>query len=195
MMRPHEDEVLALFRESGAMLDGHFVLSSGLHSGRYLQCALVLQHPRKAAQLGTWLASCLRAAPVDVVIGPALGGIIIAHEVARVLGVRAVFAERRQGVMSLRRGFRIEPFERVALVEDVATTGESLSELAAIVRSAGGQIVEVCAIVDRRVRDEWLLERPLFSLVRMHMPTYPATECPLCREQVPLDTPGTRQTS
>ncbi|MBI4468616.1 MAG: orotate phosphoribosyltransferase [Acidobacteria bacterium] len=195
MTADREPEVLALFRECGAILDGHFVLSSGLHSERYLQCALVLQYPETAARLGNRLAALIDAGHVDVVVGPALGGVIIAHELARALGTRSVFAERKAGMMSLRRGFGISAGARVLLVEDVVTTGESLREVAAIVSRLGGEVASVAALVDRRGGNPWPLELPLISLLRLEIPTYDPSDCPLCRRQLPIDAPGSRQTT
>src|SRR5687767_15475264 len=144
-----QDDVLKLFRESGALLEGHFKLSSGLHSGGYLQCALVLQHPAHAEALGRALAGKLASHRPTVVLSPALGGLIIGHEVARGLGVRAIFAERQEGVLTLRRGFTIAPGERVLVVEDVLTTGGSTRETIDVVTNAGGQVVGAASIINR----------------------------------------------
>lgn len=138
-----QEEVFRIFKEAGALLEGHFVLSSGLHSDRYLQCALVLQHPQRAESLCAALADQLRKliGTPDLVIAPALGGILVAHEVARALGVRGVFAERENGRLTLRRGFHIRPGDRCVVVEDVITTGLSTRETMDIVRQAGGVVV------------------------------------------------------
>ena len=143
------DDLLDLFRRSGALLDGHFRLSSGLHSTGYLQCALVLQHPEHAETLGRALADRVQRLRPTVVLSPALGGLIIGHEVARGLGVRAVFAERQDGVLTLRRGFIIAESDRVLIVEDVITTGGSTRETVQVARAAGGQVVGAVSIVDR----------------------------------------------
>ncbi len=182
---------LERFRRFGAVQDGHFLLSSGLHSPAYIQSALILQHPDEAAALGKALADQLRSARPDVVLGPALGGIVIAHEVAQALGCRAVFAERAEGQMQLRRGFAVEPGERVLLVEDVVTTGGSVEEVAALIRAAGGQVVGVAALVDRsggRAR----FHAPLAALITLDLPVFPPEACPLCRSGEPVRKPGSR---
>src|SRR5580700_3843973 len=143
------DELLDLFRRTGALLDGHFRLSSGLHSAGYLQCALVLQHPSLAESLGSAIASSVREWRATVVLSPALGGVVIGQEVGRALGVRAIFAERQDGVLMLRRGFTLRTTDRVLVVEDVLTTGGSTRETMEVARAAGGTIVGAASIVDR----------------------------------------------
>jgi orotate phosphoribosyltransferase len=182
---------LDLFRQSGALLEGHFRLSSGLHSGRYLQSALVLQHPEHAAVLGAAIADRVRDLEPSVVLSPALGGIVIAHEVARALGVRAVFAERQDGKLTLRRGFTLSPADRVLVVEDVITTGGSTVETIDVAEAAGATVLAAAAIIDRgdgasRVRV------PLFPLVKLEVPTYEAAACPMCANGDPVVKPGSR---
>src|SRR3982750_4659225 len=143
------DELLDLFRKSGALLDGHFRLTSGLHSPGYLQCALVLQHPPTAEALGAAIASRTRELRPTVVLSPALGGVVIGQEVGRALGVRAIFAERQDGTLTLRRGFALDPGEKVLVVEDVVTTGGSTRETMDVARAAGAIVVGACAIGDR----------------------------------------------
>ena len=174
------DEVLALFRECSALLDGHFRLSSGLHSPGYLQCALVLQHPAHAAALGGMIAGRVRALMPGVVLSPALGGVIIGHEVARALGVRALFAEREGTALTLRRGFRLSAGERVVVVEDVITTGRSTLETMEVARAAGGVVVAATAIVNRS-GGRAALGVPVLALADLLLPTYQPDECPLCR--------------
>src|SRR5512137_2325895 len=164
------DELLDLFRRSGALLDGHFRLSSGLHSTGYLQCALVLQNPADAERLGQAIASRVRELRPTVVLSPALGGVVIGHEVGRALGVRALFAERQQGVMRLRRGFAIAPGERVLVVEDVVTTGKSTLEAATAVTAAGGEVVGLASIVDRS--GGVAFPYPFRSLLQLKVATY-----------------------
>jgi orotate phosphoribosyltransferase len=185
--------VLALFRRSGALLDGHFRLSSGLHSDRYLQSALVLQYPELAAQLGEALAAKTRHLDATVVVSPALGGIVIGHEVARALGVRAVFAERQDGALTLRRGFTVSPDDRVLVVEDVITTGGSTRETVEVARAAGGNVLAAAAIIDRGA-DPARLSLPLQTLVQLDVPAYPPESCPLCAKDVPVVKPGSRAT-
>src|SRR3954452_4186230 len=143
------DELLDLYRRSGALLEGHFRLTSGLHSPGYLQCALVLQHPRDAEVLAAAIARQTREWRPTVVMSPALGGVVIGQEVGRALGVRAIFAERQDGVLTLRRGFTLSPGDRVLVVEDVLTTGGSTRETIQVARAAGGQVVGAASIVNR----------------------------------------------
>jgi orotate phosphoribosyltransferase len=187
------DELIDLFRRSGALLEGHFRLSSGLHSPGYLQCALVLQHPASAAALGTALAAELRDLRPEVILSPALGGIIIGHEVARALGARAIFAERVDGVLTLRRGFTISDAERVLVVEDVLTTGGSTSETMQVARACGGQVVGAAAIVDRS-GGAAKLDVPLRALLAIALPTYQPQECLLCAQGLAIVKPGSRPT-
>lgn len=185
------DEVLALFRTSGALLEGHFKLTSGLHSDRYLQSALVLQYPDLAQTLGATLAARTRHLQPTAVLSPALGGIVIGQEVARALGVRALFAERQEGVLTLRRGFSLSHADRVLIVEDVLTTGGSTRETAAVAAAAGANVVGAAAIVDRG-RDPARLELPLQSLLQLDVPTYQPEACPLCAAGTPVVKPGSR---
>ena len=187
----HNDEVLDLCTRSGALLEGHFALSSGLHSGGYLQCALVLQHPEHAQVLGVALADRVRALAPAVVVSPALGGIIIGHEVARAVGVRAMFAERRDGRLWLRRGFQIASGERVLIVEDVVTTGGSTRETIAVVQEAGGHVVGAAAIINR-AGTSLDFGVPFEALAAVAWPTHAPAECPLCAGRAPLTQPGSR---
>jgi orotate phosphoribosyltransferase len=186
------DELLDLFRRSSALLEGHFRLTSGLHSPGYLQCALVLQHPRHAEKLGAEIARLVADSRPTTVLSPALGGLIIGHEVARALGARAIFAEREDGVLRLRRGFTITEAERVVVVEDVVTTGGSTRETVQVARAAGAQVLAATAIVDRS-GGKATLDVPLHALVTLSLPTYDPGECPLCAEGVPVTKPGSRQ--
>lgn len=185
-----QSSVLSLFRQYGALLEGHFRLSSGLHSAGYLQSALVLQHPDQAAALGRALAALIAGRTPTVVLSPALGGLIIGHEVARALGVRAIFAERQDGQMTLRRGFSLEPGDRVAIVEDVVTTGKSTRETMAVV-AGGAQVVSAGALVDRSggAAD---LGVPLHTLAALTLATYSPDTCPLCAAGQPVVKPGSR---
>ena len=186
------EAILEVFREAGALLEGHFLLSSGLHSPKYLQCALVLQDPARAERLCSRLARAFADDRVETVVGPAMGGILVAYELARALGARAIFAEREEGRMRLRRGFRIEPGQRVLLAEDVVTTGGSLREVLALVREAGAEVVGVAALVDRTSGRDPGFGIPLTALVQLDVPTHVPEECPLCREGVPVVKPGSR---
>jgi len=186
-----EREILELFRKTGAILEGHFLLSSGLHSPKYVQCARLLQHPALAERVCRALAARAAALdPIDVVVGPALGGVIVAHELARALGVRGMFAEREAGRMTLRRGFEIVPGERVLVAEDVVTTGRSSLEVAELVTALGGTVVGAACLVDRRLGGE--LPFHLVSLVKLAIEAFPPEDCPLCREGLPYTKPGSR---
>jgi len=186
-----QKDVLELFRSSGALLEGHFLLSSGLHSGGYLQCALVLQHPRHAEALGQALAGRVGTLGANVVLSPALGGLIIGHEVARGLGVRALFAERKDGTLVLRRGFQLGPDDRVVVIEDVVTTGGSTRETMAVAEAAGARVLAAGAIVDRS-GGRSSLGVPFHALASLDLPTYEPGECPLCASGTPVEKPGSR---
>jgi len=184
------DATLALFRRAGALLEGHFQLSSGLHSGGYLQSALVLQNPADAGALGAALGAWAAALRPGVVLSPALGGVIIGHEVARALGVRAIFAERGDGTLMLRRGFVLTAGERVLIVEDVVTTGGSTRETIAVANAAGAHVVGAVAIIDRSSAAE--LSVPFHALAQLSLPTYDPAACPLCAQGQPVTKPGSR---
>jgi len=186
-----EAEVLTIFRHSGALLEGHFRLSSGLHSPGYLQCALVLQHPREAETLGAALGAMVRSLGAQTVLSPALGGIVIGQEVGRALGVRAIFAERQDGTLTLRRGFALDPGERVLVVEDVVTTGGSTRETMDVARAAGAVVAGACAIVDRSGGKQGL-DVPFHALLPMDVKAYKEDECPLCKQAIPVTKPGSR---
>lgn len=186
-----ETEVLDLFRESGALLEGHFRLSSGLHSSRYLQSALVLQHPDYAEQLGRALAARLEHLQPTAILSPALGGIVIGQEVGRAMQLRALFAERQDGKLMLRRGFTLAPTDRVVVVEDVITTGGSTRETIAVAEATGATVLGAAAIIDRGI-DPGRLHFPLQALVRMEVPAYSPEACPLCAMGAPVVKPGSR---
>jgi orotate phosphoribosyltransferase len=186
-----QQAVLDLFRKSGALLEGHFKLSSGLHSDQYLQSALVLQYPEFADALGHALADRTRHMQPTVVLSPALGGIVIGQEVGRALGVRAIFAERQDGTLVVRRGFTLDATDRVLVVEDVITTGGSTLETIAAAESFGALVTGVAAIVDRG-SDPARLNLPTQALVRLEVPAYAADACPLCASGTPVVKPGSR---
>jgi orotate phosphoribosyltransferase len=188
---PTRDELLDLFRKSGALLEGHFRLSSGLHSTGYLQCALVLQHPASAELLGRSIAEKARELRATVVLSPALGGVVIGHEVGRALGVRALFAERQDGALMLRRGFVLSESDRVLVVEDVCTTGGSTRETMQVATASGGQVVGAAAIVDRSGGTA-SFDVPFHALLGVDLPTYQPESCPLCAQGLPVVKPGSR---
>jgi orotate phosphoribosyltransferase len=184
-------DVLALFRSSGALLEGHFKLSSGLHSDRYLQSALVLQFPEFATALGEDIAARTRHLQPTVVLSPALGGIVIGQEAARALGVRAIFAERQGGALMLRRGFTLSDEDRVLVVEDVITTAGSTREAIDVASAAGAHVVGAAAIIDRG-SDPARLSLPLFPLATLDVAAHQPETCPLCAGNVPISKPGSR---
>jgi orotate phosphoribosyltransferase len=186
------DTILDLFRRVGALLEGHFRLTSGLHSPGYLQCALVLQHPAEAEACGRAIAERVRGLGAAVVLSPALGGIVIGHEVARALGVRAIFAERQDGALTLRRGFSIAPGEKVLVVEDVVTTGGSTRETIDVARAAGAVVVGAASIIDRSGQAGASLDVPYVALATVSLPTYQADACPLCAAGSTPVKPGSR---
>jgi orotate phosphoribosyltransferase len=183
--------VIDQFRHAGALLEGHFRLTSGLHSPGYLQCALVLQHPRQAEAYGVALAERLRDLAARTVLSPALGGIVIGQEVGRALGIRAIFAERVDGTLTLRRGFSLEPGETVVVIEDVVTTGGSTRETIEVARAAGARVVGAGAIIDRSGGLQ-RLDVPFHALAELSLPTYEPTSCPLCLAGQPVVKPGSR---
>jgi orotate phosphoribosyltransferase len=185
------DSVLDRFRRVGALLEGHFRLTSGLHSPGYLQCALVLQHPSEAEVCGAGIADRVRDLDPQVVLSPAMGGIVIGQEVGRALGVRAIFAERQDGRLMLRRGFSLEPGERVLVVEDVVTTGMSTRETIEVAKAAGATVVGAAAIIDRSGGQQ-NLDVPFHALATVSLPTYQPEACPLCAAGQPVIKPGSR---
>jgi len=185
-------DVLQMFRDSGALHEGHFRLSSGLHSGGYLQCALVLQHPQQAAALGQALGDLLRDLNATVVLSPALRGLIIGHEVGRALGVRAIFAERQDNILTLRRGFSLSAADRVVIIEDVVTTGGSTRETMVVARATGATVVGAGSIIDRS-GGAASLDVPFRALVPLALPTWEPDACPLCKAGQPVTKPGSRK--
>jgi orotate phosphoribosyltransferase len=185
------EQVLDIYQKTGALLSGHFLLSSGLHSEQYLQSALVLQQPEIATKLCAALAENFKDSTIEVVIAPALGGVFVSHETARALGVRAIFAERVSGEMMLRRGFMIKPGERVLVVEDVITTGKSTKETIDVVQKAGGVVVAAAALIDRS-GGKADIGVPYKSLVTLAVPAYTPEMCPLCKAGSKPTKPGSR---
>jgi orotate phosphoribosyltransferase len=184
-------ETLAMFKSSGALLDGHFRLTSGRHSNSYFQCAKVLQYPEYLSAICGEIAGFFRESGITTVISPAIGGIVVGTEVGRQLGVKTIFAERKEGVMMIRRGFSIDPAEQVLVVEDVITTGGSVAEVIELVRAAGATVAGVASVVDRSNGKVRLADRQ-FSLLTMEVVSYAPEECPLCKEGIPIYAPGSR---
>lgn len=187
-----DQQLLSIFQETGALLEGHFQLTSGLHSPRYLQCALVLQYPQHAEMVGRSLAAHFSNERIDTVVAPAIGGIVVGYETARAAGARTLFAEREGGSMTLRRGFSISPGERVLVVEDVVTTGGSTRETIEAVRRAGGEVVGAGSMVDRSGGAVDLGLRRV-ALLTLDVPAYDPASCPLCQAGTPAIKPGSRK--
>jgi orotate phosphoribosyltransferase len=194
-MADTDETLLELFRKQGALLEGHFVLTSGRHSAHYLQCARVLMEPALATRLGRRLAKkirpLLRGDEPTAAVAPAVGGVLVAHEVARALGCRGLFTERQDGVMTLRRGFRLGPGDLVVVVEDVITTGGSTREVIEAVRGLGAQVLAAGSLVDRSGGGADL-GVPTCSLLAVEVESYPPEDCPLCRSGSPAIKPGSR---
>jgi orotate phosphoribosyltransferase len=184
------EEILGLFKESKALLEGHFRLTSGLHSANYFQCAKVLQYPAYAEKLCSLIAERFRGESIDAVIAPALGGIVVGQEVGRLLGVRSMFAERKDQMMQLRRGFEIARGERILVCEDVVTTGGSVREVIEIVESLGGVVAGVGIIVDRSGGKAAFPY--LFATMTMEVVTYKQDDCPMCKAGIWVEKPGSR---
>ena len=190
-----EDEILSEFRAAGALLEGHFILSSGLHSPRYLQCARVLMDPARGARLAAALAETLPAdlrGAIEAVVSPAMGGVIAGHEMARALGVEAMFVERPTGTFELRRGFRLRPGQKVLMMEDVVTTGLSSKEAIAAIEDAGGEVIAAAALVDRS-NGAARFDVPFFPLVRLAVPSYAPDALPPELAAIPAEKPGSRK--
>lgn len=184
-------DVLALLHKTGALLQGHFRLSSGLHSPNYVQCALLLQSPRNAKAIGEALASKVKSMRPQSIAAPALGGLIIGYTVAEALDKPFLFTERKDGVMSLRRGFKLREGERVVVVEDVVTTGKSTKEAASVIKRHGGVVFGFASILNRSGDDD-PFDGPYERLLDLDLETYEEPKCPLCKAGVPLDSPGSR---
>jgi orotate phosphoribosyltransferase len=188
------EDILKVFKDSEALLEGHFILTSGLHSGSYFQCAKVFQYPWHAETLCREIADHFRDEEIDVVVSPAVGGIVLGQEIARLLGVRSIFAERKDGKMTLRRGFEIRAGERILLAEDVTTTGGSVKEVKQAVEDAGGEVLAVAAVVDRS-GGQAEFGVPYFSLFQMEVTNFDPEDCPLCRAGSEAVKPGSRSLS
>jgi len=186
-----KDQVLDIFRETKALLEGHFQLTSGLHSPQYFQCARVLQYPKYLHLFAGQIAQHFEYSDVEVVISPAIGGIVVGTEVGRMMRVRSVFAERNNGTMELRRGFELRPGERALVVEDVVTTGGSVFEVVELVKQAKGRLAGVGYIVDRS-NGKLKFDAKHFSVLQLDVVTYKPDECPLCQQGVEVIKPGSR---
>lgn len=184
------NEIMGILEKTGAVLKGHFLLSSGLHSDTYFQMALVFQYPEYGKIVCQQLAENFKREKIDVVIGPAIGGIIVSYQLAEILGAKSIFAERENGKMKLRRGFKIEKGEKVLICEDVITTGGSVKEVITMVEKEGGEIVGIGCIVERGMVE---FKYPLKALIKVEVKNYHPFECPLCQKKIPLVKPGSRK--
>ncbi|MBP2032772.1 orotate phosphoribosyltransferase [Clostridium algifaecis] len=183
--------VVSKLKEVGALLEGHFLLSSGRHSDRYCQCAKLLQYPDKASEVLSVVADKLKKVNFDIIVGPAMGGILVSYELARQLKKPGIFAERQNGEMTIRRGFEIKKGDKVIISEDVITTGKSSLEVAKVIEGLGGEVVGLCSIVDRRTEDV-KIPYPVYSAVKLDINTYDPEDCPLCKQGLPYEKPGSR---
>jgi len=190
-LRLPKEQLLEIFRETKALLEGHFQLTSGLHSAQYFQCAKVLQYPKYMHLLAGEIAKHFEYSDIEVVISPAIGGIVVGTEVGRMLGARTLFTERKDGTMLLRRGFEIRPSERCLVVEDVVTTGGSVFEVVDIVRQEKGTLAGVGYIVDRS-NGKIKFDAKYFSVLQLDVVAYKPEECPLCQDGIPVTKPGSR---
>lgn len=185
------DDIIKIFKKSGALLEGHFQLTSGLHSPTYFQCAKVLQYPDYNQFLAKKIVSHFKSESIDVIISPAIGGIVIGQEVGRQLGVRTIFSERKDGQMQLRRGFELNQKNKVLICEDVITTGGSVYEVIDLVQGFGAHISGIGIIVDR---SNGTIEFPYkqFAIIQLHTETFSPDMCPLCKKKLPIQKPGSR---
>lgn len=183
--------VIDTLKEVGALLEGHFLLSSGKHSNRYCQCAKLLQYPDKSAKVLKVVADKLKDVDFDIIVGPAMGGVVVSYELARQTGKPGIFAERQDGKMTIRRGFEIKKGQKAIISEDVITTGKSFLEVANIIKELGGEVVGIICIVDRRAEGVEV-DYPLYSAVKLDIKSYEKEECPMCKEGTPYVKPGSR---
>ena len=183
-------DVVEILKECDALLEGHFLLSSGKHSNRYCQCAKLLQYPDKAEKVISIVKDKVKSLNLDIIVGPAMGGITAAYELGRQLGIKAIFTERENNEMTLRRGFEIKPGDRILIMEDVVTTGKSSMETARVIENADGIVVGIGCIVDRKVSE---IQLPLYSSVELFFETYDEDNCPMCKDGSKPVKPGSRK--
>ena len=186
------EETMEILKETGALKEGHFRLTSGLHSDHYVQCSQLLKLPKLAEKVCSALAEKFADNKPDVVVGPAIGGILVAYETARALDVPALFAERQDGVMTLRRGFVIEPGQKVLVTEDVFTTGGSAQEVVELIQGMGGDVIGAASIIDRTAGNTVKLKVPYQSLIKFEFQTFDPADCPMCKQGIPAVKPGSR---
>ena len=182
--------MIELLKQTDALLEGHFLLSSGKHSNRYVQCARILRYPDKAEAILKPVAEKLKEMKIDLLVGPAMGGILVAYELGRQLGIEAIFTERVDNIMALRRGFEVSEGMNIVICEDVVTTGKSSMEVKALLESMGAKVIDIASIIDRTNEE---LELPLISSLRVEIDTFDADDCPLCKQGTPVVKPGSRK--
>lgn len=185
-----ENEILDIFKEVGALMEGHFLLSSGKHSNRYVQCAKLLQYPDKAEKVLAVAVDKIKDLGVDLVVGPAMGGVVVSYEIGRQLGVPAIFTEREEGVMTLRRGFEVKEGQKVIIAEDVVTTGKSSMETIKVIEDLGGEVVGIASLVDRKSSN---IDYPIYSCIELNIESFDKEDCPLCKEGKDIVKPGSRK--
>ncbi|MBC2579827.1 orotate phosphoribosyltransferase [Clostridium sp. DJ247] len=186
-----DEMIIDTLKEAGALLEGHFLLSSGRHSDRYCQCAKLLQYPDKAEKVLAVVADKIKDVDFDIIVGPAMGGVVVSYELARQTKKPGIFAERQDGVMTIRRGFEITEGQKVIISEDVITTGKSSLEVAEVIKSLGGEVVGLCCIVDRRA-EAVDMPYPIYSAIQLDIKSYEKESCPMCVEGKPYIKPGSR---
>jgi orotate phosphoribosyltransferase len=182
--------IIDILKKSDALLEGHFLLSSGKHSNRYVQCAKVLRYPEYAKKVLSFVVEKVKDLDIDLVVGPAMGGVVVSYEIGRQLGKEAIFTERVDNVMALRRGFEIKKGAKILITEDVVTTGKSTLEVKELLESMGGDVIGVACIVDRTSRDIGI---PIYSAIELDIKVYEKEDCPLCKENMPIEKPGSRK--
>lgn len=185
-----EQQILDIFKEVEALMEGHFLLSSGKHSNRYVQCAKLLQYPDKAAKVLAVAVDKIKDLGIDIVVGPAMGGVVVSYEMGRQLGVPAIFTEREDGEMTLRRGFEIKEGQKVVIAEDVVTTGKSSLETIKVIEERGGIVVGIATLVDRKSSN---IDYPIFSCIELNIESFDKEDCPLCKEGKDIVKPGSRK--
>lgn len=186
----NEGQILEIFTEVEALMEGHFLLSSGKHSNRYVQCAKLLQYPDKAAKVLSVAVDKIKDLGIDLVVGPAMGGVVVSYELGRQLGVPAIFTEREDGEMTLRRGFEVKAGQKVIIAEDVVTTGKSSLETIKVIEERGGEVVGIASLVDRKSSS---IDYPIFSCIEFFIESFDKEDCPLCKEGKEIVKPGSRK--
>ncbi|MBU5307963.1 orotate phosphoribosyltransferase [Clostridioides mangenotii] len=183
--------IVEILKDSDALLEGHFLLSSGKHSNRYIQCAKVLRFPDRAEKVLASVVDQIKALDIDIVVGPAMGGVVVSYELGRQLGKEAIFTERKNNIMELRRGFEIKKGAKIIIAEDVVTTGKSTIETKKVLEELGGEVIGVACIADRTSED---IGMPIYSAIKLDIQVYDADECPLCKEgKIEVIKPGSRE--